>query len=71
MLFKKLFQVLVVGGAVLGGASGCATGASSEQSGKSSSASGSPTAGSSASTAQDADAGVKSDPPKAGGVSGW
>ena len=69
MLFKKLFQLLVVGGAVIGGAN-CATTSSSEQAGKSASASGSGSASGSASTAQDADAGVKSEP-KAGGVSGW
>ena len=64
MLFKKLFQLLVVGGAVLGGSSGCSTTASS-QTGPDKSGAGA----SASSTPQGADAGVK--PEKGGGVSGW
>jgi hypothetical protein len=34
MLFKKLFQILVVGGAVVGATSGCAPSASAAEKGK-------------------------------------
>jgi hypothetical protein len=34
MLFKKLFQILVVGGAVVGATSGCAPSASDAEKGK-------------------------------------
>ncbi len=70
MLVKKLFQLLVVGGAVLGGTSGCSTTASGQQgSDKTAAGAGSGSAGSASAASQDADAGVK--PEKGGGVSGW
>src|SRR5881394_3537651 len=70
MLFKKLFQLLVVGGAVLGGTSGCSTASSSQQgSDKTVSGTGASAAGGASAASSDADAGVKTE--KAGGVSGW
>ena len=70
MLFKKLFQLLVVGGAVLGGTSGCSTPTSGQQGdGKAASGGGSSASGGAGAMPQDADAGVKTD--KGGGVSGW
>ena len=69
MLFKKLFQVLVVGGAVASVQAGCATGSSAK--------SGDPaTATREGSTADDGKAAAdkpKEAPPASGGggVSGW
>jgi hypothetical protein len=60
MLFKKLFQMLVVGGAVVGAASGCTPRAEAQ------SASGAKDTARDAGTAPDA--GTKS---AGGGVQGW
>jgi hypothetical protein len=66
MLFRKLFQILVVGGAVLGANSGCSTPAHAQQAGEKKSDGG--TQGT-ASTQGGSDAGT----PDAGGggVPGW
>jgi hypothetical protein len=67
MHFRKLFQLLVVGGAVLGSSSGCSTPARA-QAGDKKSDGGEGTTASGAGRAQ-ADAGVT--PDAGGGVSGW
>jgi hypothetical protein len=55
MLFKKLFQILVVGGAVVGATSGCAPSASAAEKGK----------------APAPDAGTPKADSSGGGVKGW
>jgi hypothetical protein len=56
MLFKKLFQILVVGGAVVGATSGCAPAANAQEKGK---------------KAPAADAGTPKQESSGGGVKGW
>jgi hypothetical protein len=56
MLFKKLFQILVVGGAVVGATSGCAPSANAAEKGKKEPAT---------------DAGMPKADSSGGGVKGW
>jgi hypothetical protein len=56
MLFKKLFQVLVVGSAVVGATSGCAPSANAQEKGK---------------KAPAPDAGAPKAESSGGGVKGW
>jgi len=72
MLFRKLFQVLVVGGAVMGATSGCSTPASSRQTTLSKGEGGGEGVASDAGarTAQGPDGGVAPDA-GGGGVVGW
>jgi hypothetical protein len=70
MLFRKLFQVLVVGGAAMGLSSGCSTPAQAQQQGRDARTDmtdnkDAPDAG--MANAQDSDAGT----PSGGGVLGW
>jgi len=72
MLFRKLFQVLVVGGAVLGATSGCSTPAGSRQTARAKGEGGGDGTASDAGlawTGQDSDGGVA--PDAGGGVLGW
>jgi len=71
MLFKKLFRLLVLGGTMVGSASGCATagqGQAAADKNTDDRDGGSPADGGSA-KAQDADAGAAAD--AGGGVLGW
>jgi hypothetical protein len=69
MHFRKLFQLLVVGGAVLGTSSGCSTPARAQQTTDKKSDGGDGATASGAAKTQGADAGVTAD--AGGGVSGW
>ena len=74
MLFRKLFQVLVVGGAVLGATSGCSTPASNRQPTLAKGEGGGEGVASDAGTArtaQGSDGGVAPDAGGGGGVVGW
>jgi hypothetical protein len=69
MLFRKLFQVLVVGGAAMGLTSGCSTPALAQQGGdaKMDTATTKDTADAGTAKTEEPDAGTTS----GGGVSGW
>jgi hypothetical protein len=74
MLFRKLFQVLVVGGAVMGATSGCSTPAGSRQTTLAKGEGGGEGMASDAGTArtaQGSDGGVAPDAGGGGGVLGW
>lgn len=68
MHFRKLFQLLVVGGAVMGTSSGCSTPARAQQTSDKKSDGGDGATASGAKT-QAGDGGVTAD--AGGGVSGW
>ncbi|MGZ6125030.1 MAG: hypothetical protein ACXWLR_08715 [Myxococcales bacterium] len=68
MQFRKLFQLLVVGGAVMGTSSGCSTPARAEQATDKKSDGGNGATASDSAKAHGADAGVAD---AGGGVSGW
>jgi hypothetical protein len=73
MLFSKLFRLLVLGGAMVGSASGCAGAAQSqaaaEKKPEGGDAGSAADGGAAAAQAQDADAGTAAD--AGGGVLGW
>jgi hypothetical protein len=72
MLFKKLFRLLVLGGAMVGSGSGCA-GAAQSQAGadKGDDRDGGSRDDGGSAQAQDADGGTAADAGSAGGVQGW
>lgn len=67
MHFRKLFQLLVVGGAVLGANSGCSSPALAQQTKDKKSDAGESASG----AAQGSDGGVATDAGSGGGVQGW
>jgi hypothetical protein len=72
MLFRKLFQILVVGGAVIGAASGCSSPAIGQEATREkadASDGGASPEGETGKAAQGADASAAPDP--SGGVLGW
>jgi len=71
MLFKKLFRLLVVGGAVVGTGSGCAASAQSQQTTekKADGRDGGADPDGGSASAQGADGGMAAD--AGGGVTGW
>jgi hypothetical protein len=73
MLFKKLFRLLVLGGAMVGSASGCAAAAQSQSAADKNpdDRDGGSQADGGSARAQDADAGTAADAGSAGGVQGW
>jgi|GraSoiStandDraft_16_1057320.scaffolds.fasta_scaffold4274368_1 hypothetical protein len=71
MLFRKLFQLLVVGGAVLGATSGCSTPAGSRRTALAKDQGGGDGTASDAGTARSGDSDGGMAPDAGGGVSGW